>query len=66
MIPFVSVIMLSNKLGLPLAWLRAEAKAGRIPYLRTGRRLFFDVDAVRLELLERDGKRKGDRGKEKP
>ena len=50
---FVSAIALSNELGLPLAWLKAEAKAGRIPSLMVGRRQMFDANYVRRVLAER-------------
>ena len=50
---FVSALALSNELGLPLAWLKAEAKAGRIPSLLVGRRRLFDADSVRRILIER-------------
>jgi len=50
---FVSALELSNELGLPLAWLKAEAKAGRIPSLQVGRRRLFDADSVRRLLIER-------------
>ena len=50
---FISVIELSNELGLPLAWLKAEAKAGRIPSLKVGLRRLFDADSVRHVLAKR-------------
>ena len=50
---FVSTIKLSNELGLPLAWLKAEGQAGRIPSLKVGRRRLFDADSVRRILAER-------------
>ena len=31
---------------MPLKWLKAEAKAGRIPHLRVGHRYVFNADAV--------------------
>ena len=39
--------------GLTVAWLQAEAEAGRIPCFRAGRRLLFDPDAVQRVLLKR-------------
>ena len=53
---FISAIELANEIGLPLAWLRAEAKARRIPSLQVGRRQVFDADAVRAMLVERTAK----------
>ena len=52
---FISAIELASELGLPLAWLKAEAKASRIPNLQVGRRQLFDADAVRQALSERTG-----------
>ena len=40
-------------LGVPMAWLRAEVKAGQLPHLRVGRRYFVEVDEVRKALSER-------------
>ena len=59
---FISVLQLASELGLPLAWLKAEARAGRIPSLRVGRRQLFDTDAVRNVLTERAGKGTGGGG----
>ncbi len=52
---FVSITEASRRFGVPLAWLKAEALAGRIPCLRVGRRLLFNVEAVERVLLERAG-----------
>jgi hypothetical protein len=52
----------ARRLGLPLAWLRAEADAGRIPVLHAGRAYLCDPDAVEAALLERA--RQGDVPKE--
>ena len=49
----VNVHDLAERLNLPARWLRAEALAGRLPVLRVGRRLRFNVDAVEQALLER-------------
>ena len=49
---YISAIELANELGLPLGWLKTEAKAGRIPSLQVGRRRLFDADAVRKALTE--------------
>lgn len=38
---------------LPRPWLADEADAGRIPCLRVGRRMRFNVDAVRQSLADR-------------
>jgi hypothetical protein len=42
----VNLTGLSARLRLPREWLRQEALAGRIPCLRVGRRLLFNVEAV--------------------
>jgi hypothetical protein len=44
---------LAARVRLPAAWLRQEALAGRIPCLRVGRRLLFNVEAVKAALYER-------------
>ena len=41
------------RLGVPAAWLRAEADAGRIPHLRVGRRLLVNPQAIERVLLDR-------------
>jgi len=50
---FSDLAGLAGELNLPIAWLRAEALAGRIPYFKVGRRLWFDVGQVRAALLAR-------------
>jgi hypothetical protein len=50
---FITLHTLSRRLGLPAAWIKAEAKAGRIPSLRAGRRLMFNPGAVESILIER-------------
>ena len=60
---FIPLQRLAQRLGLPAAWLRAEAEAGRIPSLRAGRRLLFNPEAVEDALIERaseGGKGAGD------
>ena len=47
------------RLGVPAAWLRAEAIEGRIPHLKIGRRLLFKVEEVERAPVERSQKRKG-------
>ncbi len=44
---------LAETLGLPRAWLRREANAGRLPFLQLEGRRMFDPVAVRLALAER-------------
>jgi hypothetical protein len=40
-------------LHVPSDWLRAEAEAGRVPHLKAGKALLFDVDTVERILIER-------------
>ena len=49
---FICLRRLSQLTGLPDAWLRAEANAGRIPSVRIGRKLLFHFPAVERALLE--------------
>jgi hypothetical protein len=44
---FIPLHQLAQRLGLPAAWLKAEANAGHLPSLLVGRRRLFDADAVR-------------------
>ena len=44
---------LALRLRLPRLWLRDEALSGRLPCLRVGRRLLFDLEAVQRALSER-------------
>lgn len=50
---FISVDRAAVRLGVPAAWLRAEARAGRVPCLRAGKRLLVNVAMVRRALAER-------------
>jgi excisionase family DNA binding protein len=50
---YVSVVELASQLGLPKAWLRHEAQAGRIPALRIGRRQMFNPESVQHALVAR-------------
>ena len=50
---FIPLQDLAHRLGLPVAWLKAEAEAGHIPSLLAGRRLVFNADAVEQALNER-------------
>lgn len=47
-----------KRFGLPQAWLKAEALAGRLPCFKAGRKLLFDPEAVEKALLERAAKGK--------
>jgi hypothetical protein len=51
--PFQPLRATAARIGVPSAWLRAEAKAGRVPHLPAGRELLFDVDQVARVLRER-------------
>lgn len=47
-------------LDVPRRWLRGEAEAGRVPCLKAGTRLLFNVALVRQLLLKRASGRGGD------
>ena len=49
----VSINELADRTGLPVAWLKREAEAGRIPSTQAGRRRFFDKVAVLKALADR-------------
>jgi hypothetical protein len=50
---FVPLRRAATRLGVPASWLRAEALAGRVPYLRAGRRMLFNPRAIEAVLLDR-------------
>lgn len=50
---FVSITEASRRFGVPITWLKAEVEAGRIPSLRVGRRLLFNLESVEQALLDR-------------
>ena len=43
----------AERLGLPMSFLRAEALAGHLPFLRAGRRILFDVPSTHRALVDR-------------
>jgi excisionase family DNA binding protein len=47
---------LSERTGLPAAWVRREADAGRLPCIRAGRLRLFDLAAVLNALAKRQTK----------
>ena len=47
-----------KRYGLSVAWLKAEAEAGRIPCLKAGRRMLFDAEAVENVLIRRAAERR--------
>ena len=49
----LTIFQLARRLNLPLRWIDAEAKAGRIPALKVGRHFLFNGEAVERVLLER-------------
>ncbi|MHC4947206.1 MAG: hypothetical protein ACYTG1_02945 [Planctomycetota bacterium] len=62
MTSFINLQQLARRLGLPMAWLRAEAEAGRLPCLRAGRRLMFNITEVEDALARRDDREGGGDG----
>jgi hypothetical protein len=55
----LSLNRLASHLRLPRAWLREEARAGRVPCLKIGRRMLFNVAAVQSVLAARAAKGEG-------
>jgi excisionase family DNA binding protein len=49
----IGVAELAARLRLPVRWIKSEAKAGRLPHLRVGRRLLFNLEAVSETLARR-------------
>lgn len=58
---FITLGELSDRTGLPVAWLKREASVGRLPSVTIGRRRMFDLDAVvrAITANERKGIRNG-------
>ena len=48
---FIPLRAAAEKLGVPMTFLRVEALAGRVPVLRAGRRLLFNVVSAREALV---------------
>ena len=48
----VSLHQLAKHFRLPTRWLKAQARAGRLPHLKAGRRLLFNPAAVGKALAE--------------
>jgi hypothetical protein len=49
----LSLHQLAGRIRLPREWLRDEALAGRLPCLRVGRKLFFNLSTIEKILAER-------------
>lgn len=45
--------LMARRLGVPVRWLREEAKAGRLPHLNAGGRILVHPEAVECELTAR-------------
>jgi hypothetical protein len=58
---FVPLHQAAMRLGVPIAWLKAEADAGRVPHLRAGRRLLFKLALVGEALTQRAADAAADR-----
>jgi hypothetical protein len=43
----------ARTLRVPVGWLREEALADRVPCLKAGKAILFDIEAVEAVLLER-------------
>ena len=50
---FQPVRLAASRFGVPAAWLRAEAEAGRLPHLRAGRQILIHPEQVEAALLAR-------------
>jgi hypothetical protein len=53
--PLVPLNSGAIRAGVPVAWLRREVAAGRLPALRVGRRFLVNPDALARALLHRAG-----------
>ena len=50
---FQGIQSAAYELGVPVAWLKREAEAERVPALRVGRQLRFNIQQVERALTER-------------
>lgn len=50
---FEPLAVAASRLGVPSRWLKSEAIAERVPVLRVGKRLLFNVEQVERALLEK-------------
>jgi excisionase family DNA binding protein len=57
----VTMPSLCQKLDLPVKWVRRETTAGRLPAIRIGRRICFNVEAIK-EFLRDRASRKNQQG----
>jgi len=57
---FVPVRHAAAELGVPLAWLKREAEAGRIPAVQAGKRWLVHLKRTRAALTVRAEKAGGD------
>jgi excisionase family DNA binding protein len=56
----VPMATLCETLNLPLKWVRRETSAGRLPAIRVGQRILFNVEAVRDFLRDRAARKNQD------
>lgn len=49
---FVPIRRAASDLGVPIAWLESEARAGRIPAIKAGRRWLVHLELARTKLAE--------------
>lgn len=50
---YVGIAEVAQHTGLPIAWIKREADAGRLPCLHVNRRVLFDIESVERALAER-------------
>jgi excisionase family DNA binding protein len=56
----VPMTILCETLNLPLKWVRRETSAGRLPAIRVGQRVLYNVQAVREFLRNRAARKNQD------
>lgn len=49
---FVPIRRAASSLGVPISWLQGEAKAGRIPAIKAGKRWLVHLERARIKLAE--------------
>lgn len=49
----IGIADLAARLGLPVSWIKSEARDGRLPHLRVGRKWLFHEATVKAALAVR-------------
>lgn len=56
MTELLTLARMARRLGVTQQWLREQADAGKVPYLKAGKRYLFNADAVHDAVATRAAK----------